>query len=118
MTPTPNENAHRVGGGRFGNRLLLFVLCLYVPEFALWAVDAKPGALGLSGFWTPIIPPGLMIAAVAHVDRNSAWPFAVSAFTMMMALYWAARGIARAPRRARIVLTICFGLLLALYSVF
>jgi hypothetical protein len=116
MSPS-DEVPPRDDGGRLGSRLLFFILCLYLPEFALWAVDAKPGSLVLSGFWTPIIPPGLAIAGIAHVDRNSAWPFAAGAFAMILVLYWVARGIARAARRAQFVLTIGIGLLLASYSV-
>jgi hypothetical protein len=114
---SPSEVPPRDCAGHLGNRLLFFILCLYVPAMALWTVDAKPGSFVLSGFWTPIIPPGLVIAGIAHVDRNSAWPFAVGAFAMILALYWAGRGIGRAARRPRLVLTIGFGLVLALYSV-
>ena len=120
MLSAPNGISLTDDGAPFGNRLLFFILCLYAPEFILWAAFAEPGSVVLWGSWTPTILPEMAIADIAQLDRNSEWHFAVGACTMMcglVALYWAARGMARAAPRTRIVLTICASLLLVSYSV-
>jgi hypothetical protein len=101
----------------FGNLLLALILCLFVPESVLSAIEAQePGTLLRSIAWTPIIPPAVVLANLTHADWNSEWPYGAAACMIAVSLYWAARGIARAARRKCVVLTICSGLLLASYS--